>query len=95
MNELEKLKEILNNSGIPFTVDEDHYLPNVIIERDGRRLCDAIIPPVSNGSYLEIMGAMTVNEAALDSVLTGLKAEEVFKRFKYCYENKTSRYHEN
>ena len=95
MNELEKLKEILNNSGIPFTVDKDHYLPNVIIERDGRRLCDAIIPPVSNGSYLEIMGAMTVNEAALDSVLTGLKAEEVFKRFKYCYENKTSRYHEN
>ena len=95
MNELEKLKEILNNSGIPFTVDEDHYLPNVIIERDGRRLCDAIIPTVSNGSYLEIMGAMTVNEAALDSVLTGLKAEEVFKRFKYCYENKTSRYHEN
>lgn len=95
MNELEKLKEILNNSDIPFTVDEDHCLPNVIIERDGRRLCDAIIAPASNGSYLEIMGAMTVHEAALDSVLAGLKAEEVFKRFKYCYENKTSRYHEN
>ena len=95
MSELEKLKELLNDSGIPFTVDEDHYLPNVIIERNGRRLCDAIITPASDGRYLEIMGAMTIDESVLDNVLTGLKAEEVFKRFKYCYENKTSVYREN
>lgn len=95
MNELGKLKELLNDSGVPFTVDEEHYLPNVIIEINGRRLCDAIIAPGSNGNYLEIMNAMTMQELEHDSVLTGLKAEEVFKRFKYCYENKTKVYHEN
>lgn len=94
MNELGKLKELLNNSSIPFIVDEDHYLPNVIIERNGRRLCDAIIAPTSNGNYLEIMNAMTMQELEHDSVLTGLKAEEVFKRFKYCYEHGTITYAE-
>lgn len=94
MNELGKLKELLNNSSIPFIVDEDHYLPNVIIERNGRRLCDAIIAPASNGNYLEIMNAMTMQELEHDSVLTGLKAEEVFKRFKYCYEHRTIIYAE-
>lgn len=95
MNELGKLKELLNDSGVPFTVDEEHFLQNVIIEINGRQLCDAIIVPGSNGNYLEIMNAMTMQELEHDSVLTGLKAEEVFKRFKYCYENKTKVYREN
>lgn len=59
MNELGKLKELLNDSGVPFTVDEDHFLQNVIIEIDGRSLCDAIVVPGSNGNYLEIMNART------------------------------------
>ena len=92
MSELEKLKGMLSDSGIPFTVDEDHYLPNVIIERNGRRLCDAIITPGSNGKYLEIMGAMTQHESELDNVLSGLTAEEVFQRFKYCYTHNTDTY---
>lgn len=52
------------------------------------------------GSYgneddlLEIMGALTEEEYKDDSVLGHLTAEEVFKRFKYCYENNTSVYKE-
>lgn len=44
---------------------------------------------------LEIMGAMTVEEIEHDSVVGWLTAEEVFKRFKYCYENNTDIYKEN
>lgn len=52
------------------------------------------------GSYgesqdlLEIMGALTVEEYEGDSVLGYLTAEEVFKRFKYCYEHGTRFYKE-
>lgn len=51
-----------------------------------------------DGSYgngqdlLEIMGGLTEEEEEDDSVLGYLTAEEVFKRFKYCYEHKTSTY---
>ena len=54
-----------------------------------------------DGSYgneqdlLEIMGGLTEKEKKEDSVLGYLTAEEVFKRFKYCYEHKTSTYEEN
>lgn len=93
MNEIGKLMEMLKNDGIPFKVMEDHYLPNVVIEsKTGKQLCDAIIPPESDGSTLEIYGAMTVEESQDDSVLPGLKAKEVFKRFKYCYTNNTKIY---
>lgn len=51
------------------------------------------------GSYgnendlLEIMGAMTEEECEEDGgVLGHLTAEEVFKRFKYCYEHNTAVY---
>lgn len=52
------------------------------------------------GSYgesedlLEIMGALTEEEREDDSVLGCLTAEEVFKRFKYCYEHNTTIYKE-
>lgn len=52
------------------------------------------------GSYgqendlLEIMGGLTIEERENDIVLGYLTAEEVFKRFKYCYENNTSIYKE-
>lgn len=41
---------------------------------------------------LEIMGGLTVEENERCPVLGYLTAEEVFKRFKYCYENNTSIY---
>lgn len=43
---------------------------------------------------LEIMGGLTKEEHEYDSVLGGLTAEEVFKRFKYCWEHQTSVYRE-
>lgn len=43
---------------------------------------------------LEIMGGLTEEEMDYDSVLGGLTAEEVFKRFKYCWEHQTSAYKE-
>lgn len=43
---------------------------------------------------LEIMGGLTDEEMEHDSVLGGLTAEEVFKRFKYCWEHQTSAYKE-
>lgn len=44
---------------------------------------------------LEIMGAMTKEELEQDGVLGRLTAEEVFKRFKYCWEHQTSEYVDN
>ena len=38
------------------------------------------------------MGALTEEEMKNDDVLGFLTAEEVFKRFKYCYENNTNVY---
>lgn len=61
-------------------------------------LADAIEHDGSYGNeqdLLEIMGGLTAKEQLDGSVLGGLTAEEVFKRFKYCYENNTSTYEEN
>lgn len=58
-------------------------------------LADAIEHDGSYGNrqdLLEIMGGLTEKEEEHDSVLGYLTAEEVFKRFKYCYEHKTSTY---
>ena len=58
-------------------------------------LADAIEHDGSYGNrqdLLEIMGGLTEKEEEDDSVLGYLTAEEVFKRFKYCYEHKTSTY---
>lgn len=43
---------------------------------------------------LEIMGAMTKEELEQGGLLGHLTAEEVFKRFKYCWEHQTSVYKE-
>lgn len=70
----------------------------IIIYKAGvkkERICDVI---QHNGSYgneqdlLEIMGGLTEEEQENDSVLGYLTAEEVFKRFKQCYENGRSTY---
>lgn len=60
-------------------------------------LADAIEHGFSLGHFadkLEIMGGLTEEEMEYDSTLGGLTAEEVFKRFKYCWEHQTSVYKE-
>lgn len=95
MNELDKLKQMLDKAGIPYVTDKNHMFPNVIIfSKTGRRLCDAIIPPTcTDDSYLEIMGAMTIEEDVDEcSVIAGLTSEEVFEHFSYCYKHNTKVY---
>lgn len=61
-------------------------------------LADAIEHCYSYGNQrdlLEIMGGLTDEEMDYDSVLGYLTAEEVFKRFKYCWEHQTSTYKED
>ena len=64
----------------------------IIIYKYGKRLCDVIYGYGSYGyeeGLLEIMGGLTQEENENSSVLGYLTAEEVFKRFKYCYDNDT------
>lgn len=74
--EILKLKEMLEEANIPFTFTDDYFGAKKWAESD----------------QLEIMGAMTKEEQEQDGVLGRLTAEEVFKRFKYCYEHQTSEY---
>lgn len=60
-------------------------------------LADAIENCFSYGNeqdLLEIMGGLTEEEEEYGGVLGWLTAEEVFKRFKYCWEHQTSVYKE-
>ncbi len=104
MNEIKRLHKMLNEANIPHTFTDDMFeswimYPSyqIVIEKDGTRLCDVVY---FNGSYgyeeglLEIMGGLTEEERGYDEVLGCLTADEVFKRFKYCYENNTSLYKE-
>lgn len=76
------------------------YYPSyqiIIYKNDAKeeRICDAIQHCGSYGNQqdlLEIMGGLTEKEQENDSVLGYLTAEEVFKRFKQCYENGCSTY---
>ena len=76
------------------------YYPSyqIIIYKNGakeERICDVIQHCGSYGNrqdLLEIMGGLTEEEQGNDSVLGYLTAEEVFKRFKQCYENGCSTY---
>ena len=104
MNEIKRLHEMLNEANIPHTFTDDmfksrimHPSYQIVIEKDGNRLCDAIYHYISYGyeeGLLEIMGGLTEEERENDEVLGHLTADEVFKRFKYCYENNTSLYKE-
>jgi hypothetical protein len=69
-------------------------------EENINKAVDAVEHKYSYGNkndLLEIMGGLTKEEGGSNdmthqSVLGYLTAEEVFKRFKYCYENKTMVY---
>lgn len=100
--EILKLHEMLTEANIPHSFDNNFFENGteayiLIIKRDGVYLCDAIYYRGSygyNSGLLEIMGGLTLDEMKNDSVLGYLTAEEVFKRFKYCYENNTKIYDE-
>ena len=98
--EILKLKEMLKEANIPFTFTETYrkQCPAYQIRIGG--FADVIEHCYSIGCIgcladkLEIMGGLTDEEMEYDSVLGFLTAEEVFKRFKYCWEHQTSVYKE-
>lgn len=104
--EILKLKQMLEDAKIPFEFTDDFFHGNhkpsyqiVIKNRENPKynLCDAIYHFGSYGynqNLLEIMGALTKEEEEDGSVLGYLTADEVFKRFKYCYEHNTKNYKE-
>lgn len=97
-NEIFKLKELLEKRNIPFEFKNFHDGYQIIIKnKNNFRIVDAIENNYSYGAeedLLEIMGGLTEEEEEFDSVLGWLSSEEVFKRFKYCYENNTKVYKE-
>lgn len=99
MKELMKLKAMLEEEGIPFKYQPCNANGNQILIYAGKkRLCDAVTSDMSYGGsegLIEIMGGLTKEEEREDMVLGYLWADEVFKRFKYCYENKTRTYKKN
>lgn len=102
--EILKLKELLEKANIPFTFTDEMWqgykeptYQIIIYNNDKIKLCDAIYHFGSYGyeqNLLEIMGALTEEESEDDSVLGYLTADEVFKRFKFCYEHNTDIYKE-
>lgn len=113
--EILKLKEMLEEAGIPFTFTDDFWRVKKKLEENPSlsliyrekypayqirlgHLADAIENCFSYGNeqdLLEIMGGLTEEEEEYDGVLGWLTAEEVFKRFKYCWEHQTSVYKED
>ena len=108
--EILKLKDMLEKANIPFEFTDDLYgvknynmnwfMPDNYPAYQIRigNLCDAVEDWSSYDNeqdLLEIMGGLTAEEQLSDEVLGWLTAEEVFKRFKYCYENNTSIYEGN
>lgn len=100
--EILKLKEMLEKANIPFRIGDDLFgkpaKPSYIITIYNNYytiLCDAVFGFSSYGydkGLLEINGGLTEEENKDNSVLGWLTADEVFKRFKYCYEHNTSIY---
>ncbi len=103
--EILRLKQMLENAGISYQSFDDDFFgeremygtsaSGILYPAYALRLnddIDAIEHCGSRGNardLLEIMGATTEQEG---DVLGYLTAEEVFKRFKYCYEHNTTVY---
>ena len=92
--EILRLKKMLENANIPFKFSDDFFGKDT---KEYQIILNNDIDVVEHhGSYgneddkLEIMGALTIEEMECNSVKGWLTAEEVFKRFKYCYENNTN-----
>lgn len=97
--EIYRLKEMLEQTKIQFVFRalKDGY--KIMIYKKEKALCSAIEHKYSYGSdmdLLEIQGGLTEEEyKEKGNCLGNLTAEEVFKRFKYCYENDTDTYIES
>lgn len=108
--EILKLKEMLEEANIPFTFTDDYFDAKEWIKTDRSwkpfypayqiRLgdfADVVEHLCSFGNeddLLELMDGLTEEEMEHGRVLGYLTAEEVFKRFKYCWEHQTSVYKE-
>ena len=96
--EILKLKEMLEEANIPFTFTETYRKQHSAYQIRLGGLADVIQHRGSYGNeqdLLEIMGGLTEEEMDYNDVLGFLTAEEVFKRFKYCWEHQTSVYKED
>lgn len=89
----------IKNKGLNYIMLDSFYPAYQIkIYKNGakeEKICDVVQNCISYGNkqdLLEIMGGLTEEEQRCDSVLGYLTAEEVFKRFKQCYENGCSTY---
>lgn len=99
LTEFNKLAKMLKDAGIPHS-NRHFELGNgrqiILFDSNGKKIADAVCHYISYGGrqsgLLEILGALTEEEIEDDSVLGWLTAEEVFKRFKYCYEHNTRVY---
>lgn len=95
--EIFELEQMLREANIPFEMGkmyDGYYI--TIYTADRKVLCDAVCHRYSHGyaeGMLEIMGGLTPEEEACDSVLGYLSAEEAFVRFQYCYEHNTPTYY--
>lgn len=97
--EILKLKKMLEEAKIPFEFTDDFFdlrdKNNPAYQIRLSPDVDVVQHKYSYGeeqNLLEIMGGITVEEMKVDDVKGYLTAEEVFKRFKYCYEHNTSVY---
>ena len=94
---LPAVHKMLEEAKIPHTFKPfiNGYQIVIWSKDEEQRLCDAV---QTFGSYgmendkIEIMGALTQKEREIDSVLGYLTAEEVFKRFKWCWEHQSETY---
>lgn len=90
---INRLAQLLDEADIPYTKNPIWGGEQIRIGA----LCDAVCHSFSYGNeddLLEIMGAVTEEEAEDGNVLGYLTPEEVAKRFIYCYKNNTETYRE-
>lgn len=101
--EILKLHKLLTEAGIKHQLGlaYDGYQIIVYTKDHSSFLCDAIehndadCPSYGcEADKIEIEGGLTAAEQEEDNVLGWLTAEEVLKRFKYCYEHDTDVYEE-
>lgn len=89
--EIFRLKKMLEDANIPFEFDRlyDGYIIEIYSRNHKYALCCAKEHHCSWGTIndlLQITYALTDKERENEVRLGNLTAEEVFKRFKYCYE---------
>jgi hypothetical protein len=100
--EILKLKKMLQDEDIPFTFEKNYLNRDssdsfeIVIKKNNIQLCSACQHSTSYGhekDLIEIFGGLTKEEHNESPMLGYLKAEEVFKRFKWCYTNNTPKYY--